>query len=84
MQKLSWKQMHLNRLESFYGRFMEEFEGFSDDRMIYRNTYQMIQAAVESLPEEPHCFVKVAMNKQIAADEGMMDRIILRFHFNEK
>ena len=43
----------------------------------------MIMKALESLPDDPECYVRCAVNQAINNDMGMMDRIILRFHFGE-
>ena len=83
MKNNSWKESKKHTMETFYGKYLKEFEGYSDDRKIYCNTYEMIMKALESLPDDPQCYVRCAMNQTINNDMGMMDRIILRFHFGE-
>lgn len=84
MKAISWKESKKYTMEKFYGKYLKEFEGYSDDRKIYCNTYAMIMKALESLQDDPECYVRCAMNQMINNDMGMMDRIILRFHFGEE
>lgn len=79
MKKVSWKEAKLAHLRFFYGRLAVAWEGESDDRGLFSNTYKMIVNAVSSLPENPGNYVRCAMNHAISADLEMMDRIAVRF-----
>ena len=84
MKNLSWKQSRIRFLKMHYEKYLEEFDGHTDDRLIYCNTYRMIMRAVESLPEDPDNYIRVAVNHQIHKDCQMMDGQILRFHYQMK
>ena len=80
---LTWKERQKKTLLEFYAKYVPEFEGHDDDRRIYCNTYKMLTRALEELPEEPESFTKCAMNKAINQELCMLDRIILRFHYEK-
>lgn len=82
--KISWKKRQMTTLLEHYAKYVPEFEDHEDDRKIYCNTYKMITEALKDLPEEPQVFVRCAMNKAINQELCMLDRIILRFHYEEK
>lgn len=84
MKKLSWRQSKIKFLKTHYEKYLEEFAGPTDDRIIYCNTYRQIMSAVESLPEDPEIYIKCAMNHSINKDLQMMDSIILRFHYEAR
>lgn len=77
--KKTWKQAKLHDIEIQFGGCIEEYKGFTDDRMVYVNTYSQIIEAIESLPEEPHSYVKVAMFHQINKDKEVLNRIYRNF-----
>jgi len=81
---ITWKERQKKTLLEYYAKYIPEFEDHDDDRLIYCNTYKMITKALDDLPEEPQVLVRCAMNKAINQELCMMDRIILRFHFEEK
>lgn len=84
MKELSWKESKIKFLKMHYEKYLAEFTGWIDDRQIYCNTYKMIMRAVESLPDEPDNYIRVAMNHAINKDLQMMDSIILHFHYQAK
>ena len=73
--KLTWKQARLHDIEVRYGRIVEEFKGHKDDRLVFINIYNQIVEAIESLPEEPLPYIRVAMWRQINNDEEILNRI---------
>lgn len=77
--KKTWKQMKIEFMQRNYGHHIEEFEGHKDDRLVYINTYNSIMEALESLPEEPHSYIKVAMFRQLNRDKEQLNSIINRF-----
>ena len=77
--KKTWKQAKLHGIEVRYGGIIEEYKNYKDDRMVYVNTYNQIIEAIESLPEEPLPYIKVAMFHQINKDEELLNRIYNRF-----
>ena len=79
MKKISWKEHKLSNLRFFYGKLAAAWEHEEDDRVLFSNTYKMIVAAVESLPENPDNYVRCAMNHAISADMKTMDDIAARF-----
>ena len=78
----SWKRSKLSYLEFFYGSEYKSWKDLDthDDRRLYCNTYEQIIDAINSLDDDPHNFVCVAMNKYIEEQENMMDRIIANFN----
>lgn len=75
----TWKEQHLSYLEDFYKKAAEAWKEEHDDRRIFSNTYYMLHEAIESLDDNPHVSVRVAMNRYIDSDYEMMDDIIKRF-----
>lgn len=73
--KLTWKQARLHDIEVRYGGIVEEFKGHEDDRLVFINIYNQIVEAIESLPEEPLAYIRVAMWRQINNDEEILNRI---------
>jgi hypothetical protein len=80
---ITWKERQKETLREYYAKYIPEFENHDDDRRIYCNTYKMLARALEELPEEPEVFTKCAMNKAINQELCMLDRIILRFHYEQ-
>ena len=82
----SWKYLKLWVWAHDYGDKAEEWSNImppvTDDRRVFINTYRQIYEAIESLPENPHNFVTVAMNHYIAEERLMMDEIIGRFNYD--
>ncbi len=71
----SWKQRELDYMEFMYGEEIKKYEGHKDDRQIYINIYNIIIEALNTLPEEPVTFIKVAMNHHIDEDKKVLDSI---------
>lgn len=82
--KPTWKKLHLDLLKYIYGspRRLAEYEQCNDDRRVYFNMYHNIVEAIESLPDEPHNLVCVAMNDKIDEYRKAMDEI--KEHFDNK
>ena len=76
MKAKSWKQIKTEYLELVYGRYVPEFSQYSDDRDVYVHTYYSVMRAIDSLPDNPDIYVRVAMNRAIEQDTEMFDRII--------
>lgn len=77
--KKTWKQAKLHDIETRFGGCIEEYKDFADDRLVYVNIYNQIIEAIESLPEEPHDYIKVAMSIKINKDKEIMERIYSNF-----
>ena len=77
--KKTWKQTRLHDIELRYGGCIEEYEGFTDDRLIYVNLYNQVIEAIKSLPEEPCSYIKVAMWRQLNRDKEILNRIETEF-----
>ena len=77
--KKTWKQARLHDIELRYGGRIEEYKGFTDDRKIYVNIYNQVIEAIESLPEEPCSYIKVAMWHQFNKDKEILNRIQAEF-----
>ena len=82
--QITWKERQKKTLLEHYAKYVPEFEGHDDDRELYCNTYKMIIKALDDLPEEPQLFTRCAMLAAINQDLCMLDRIILRFHYEGK
>lgn len=67
--KESWKQKRLDYLKKYYGPLANKWQGITgDDRAIFCNIYRMMIEALESLPEEPLNYIKVAMAHHMQQD----------------
>lgn len=77
--KKTWKQAKLHDIKTRFGGCIEEYKDFTDDRLVYVNIYNQIIEAIESLPEEPNNYIKVAMFHQINKDEKILNRIYSNF-----
>ena len=79
----SWKYLKLWVWAHDYGYKANEWNNImppvTDDRRIFINTYRQIYEAIESLPENPHSVVTVAINSYIQGERQMMDEIKRRF-----
>lgn len=81
----TWKEMKIIYMEKLFGRNAERYEkeiaedGERDDRQFYINLYRHIMEALETMTEEPHLYVKVALNARIEQDTDMLKEINLRF-----
>lgn len=75
----TWKQKKIHDVKIQFSGCIEEFEGFDDDRRVYINIYNQIIDAIESLPDEPHGYIKCAVTHQIKADGEILNRIREKF-----
>lgn len=65
----TWKSLKLEVLKMKYGktaaRWSDIFPQVNDDRMIFINIYNQLREAVNSLQDDPHIVVRIAMNRYI-------------------
>lgn len=76
----TWKTRKINYMKTVYGSKIEEFKGHNDDRGLYVNIYNMIIEALESIENEPHNFIIVALNRHISEKTACLDSIIENFN----
>lgn len=76
---MTWKQKKIHNFKNQFGGRIEEFEGFDDDRRVYINIYNRIIEALESLPDEPHSYIRSAITRQINADKDILNSICETF-----
>ena len=76
---MTWKQKKIHNFENQFGGRIEEFEGFDDDRRVYINIYNQIIDALESLPDEPHSYIRSAVTRQINSDKDILNSICEKF-----
>lgn len=79
---MSWKEQRRAYLDNWYRKYAEEWKDEKDDRRLYSNMFFHMYEAIESLDDEPHIYVKVAMNHKISEELKIMDEI--KEHFNNK
>ena len=76
----SWKQMWKNHFRMKYEENAERWkEETHDDRLVFCNIYRMTQEALDSLPDEPHNLVCVAMNRKLQDLQKTLDEIKVVF-----
>ena len=77
----TWKQIHAEHLRMWYGSRAEAWKDITttDDRLIYCNIYRRMLEALESLPDEPHNYICVAMNHKMKEDRATLDSIKATF-----
>lgn len=75
---MSWRDAKLYFLEK-YEEDAIRWECEHDDRRIFHNIYKNIVEALKSLPEEPHTWVKVAINDMISKERATLDDIQKHF-----
>lgn len=77
----NWTEAKKSYVELMFGDFVRDFKlaGFTDDREIVVNLYEMIMEALDSLDENPINYVRCAMNKAIRKDLETMAGILDRF-----
>lgn len=72
----SWKQMYKDHLRRHYGDAAERWKDEThDDRLVFVNCYRIMQEALDSLPDEPHNFVRVAVTRKIHETMETLDSI---------
>ena len=78
-----WKHLKLWSWAYAYEKKAEEwtnvFPPVSDDRRLFINTYRQVYEAIDSLNDNPHSWVCVAVNDKVREARKMMDGIIARF-----
>ena len=79
MKKDTWKSLKLTVLRYSYAKEAERWANEEDDRRLFHNTYNQIVRGVNSLPDEPDLYVRVAMDALIKKDCEMLGRIKTRF-----
>lgn len=82
---MTWKESNIDYMKSLYGEYVPKYTKemeqakFRDDRQVYINTYNYIMEMLETLPDEPHLYVKVAINHKMDEDIKMLQKINLHF-----
>lgn len=80
--KLTWKQANIHNMEVRYGGlakdFMSERLEEGDERLDYIKLYNKIIDALESLPDEPVEYVRLAMWYRMAKDKEILNGIMNR------
>ena len=84
MKNQSWKQMHRDYFIITFRDTFEKFDesGAHDDRMVFCNMYRYMLEALDSLPENPHNIVCVAMNEKLKEYRETMRKI--KEHFSNR
>ena len=69
--KTNWKEQKLDYLDFMYGKYARMFDnkGYGDDRQLFANCYNQIIEAVNTLRQNPHVIVRVAINDYIKERE---------------
>ena len=79
MKNKNWKSVKLDCLKFLYEKKAEEWKECHDDRRLFSNMYYQIITGVETLPENPNNYVRVAMNAMIQKNREELDSIMERF-----
>lgn len=81
----TWKAEKIEYMSYLYGRNVSRYEKEMEedkrrnDRQVYINTYNMIMEMLDTLPDEPHLYVKVAINDKMREDTDTLEAINLHF-----
>lgn len=77
----NWRDSRLYHLRFKYEKYAKKWieEQRKDDRGLFCSIYEYMIEALESLPENPHNFVCVAMNHHMKEERATLDNIIERF-----
>lgn len=81
----TWKARKKRYLKTLYGGHAEQWAemakdgDINDDRETYVTVYEGLLEALDELPEEPHSFIQVAMDRYIREWTEALDRIIRHF-----
>lgn len=78
---MTWKEQKLYFLEK-YAEDAERWQNESDDRRLFSVIYERLVEAINSLPDEPHLTVCVAMNQYIRGEKDVLDSI--QEHFKNR
>lgn len=75
-----WKQMWKDHLRNRYGAAAERWKDEThDDRLVFVNCYRKLQEALDSLDDEPHYFVALAVTERMQGTMKTMDEIAETF-----
>lgn len=77
----TWKQMWKDHLRNRYEEASERWShpGVFDDRLVFCISYHRMQGALNTLPDEPHLFIRGAVTSKLEETCRMMDEIAERF-----
>lgn len=79
----TWKSLKLEVLKMKYGKTVKTWSGIfpqvTDDRMVFINIYNQLMEAVNSLQDDPHVAVCVAMNRYIDEECKVLNSIRKNF-----
>ena len=81
IEAMSWKDIKLYFLEK-YADDAERWQNECDDRKLFSVKYETLVEAINSLPDEPHLTVCVAMNQYIRTETDILDEI--KEHFKDR
>ena len=85
VKQASWREKHLERLRYLFGENYRRWNGkHKDDRALYCDLYESMEAALRCLQEEPIGYVAAAMDAQLRKDRNTMGRITEKFKILEK
>ena len=80
ISEMTWKEQKLDYMMFRYSDLAKKFDnGYGDDRQLFVNTFNMIVEALESLEDEPNIYIKCAVNKAIAEDIAVLNKIEKHF-----
>ena len=75
----TWKEWNLYYFKKRFGDKVAEYMNYHDDRRLYANVYNIVMEAINSLPDEPLVFIKVAMDRRITEEAETLKEIRERF-----
>ena len=81
----TWKSEKIKYMRCLYGKNVEKYEkeiaeaDHLDDRKVYIIIYNKIMEMLDTLPDEPHLYVKVAINSKMEEDTDTLKSINLHF-----
>lgn len=74
----TWKETMLDYIDAFYMEKAEEWKKESDDRKLYSNIVIMTREGIESLDDNPHVSVCIAMDDYLRRTYKRLDEIYER------
>lgn len=75
----TWKQEHIDRIKTFYGKRIDAYIECHDDRRLYANIYNLIMEALSVLPEDPPAWLRCAVTSKLMEDMKTLDHIASHF-----
>ena len=79
----TWKSLKLKALKMKYGKTVKTWSGIfpqaTDGRRVFINIYNQLMEAVNSLQDDPHVAVCVAMNRYIDEKCEVLNCLYKRF-----